>query len=411
MIYIYDPLRPNRNSYLTTRYFIPMVRAGVAQLLEGEMEDARDKTILVLAEHLNPGNIIHLKNNGNKLVSFDINDNSCLTYTYARTPEVELIDLIFTFSGVQKTQYSNTLAISKDLGYTVKPTPFLDDENWAIYDRMRQSGKLLSLPYHPALSNVEIETPFDSRSPKCLIRGGNHFLRYQLFLNLLKCDLIGEGSEFFANYYGYLFCDDCKEQISKGGLSYQYYLEHKWNCTNEYVHWETVVPDDEFYNIHHAHWNNRCLPMHYWLTENFQKQYGPIDMAVVERTLNGMHRANLREIMGGYLFYGDFKWTHSICIPPRFWEASQSRSINLIPRFTNDQDYLPEVKEFDHYLTFSEDFSDLREVMISVSSEQWEHITRNCFELYDKWIKSDINNLNPNLTNYILEKIENGPTT
>uniref|UniRef100_A0A6M3L683 Glycosyl transferase CAP10 domain-containing protein n=1 Tax=viral metagenome TaxID=1070528 RepID=A0A6M3L683_9ZZZZ len=396
MNYIYDP--PNGNSYLTTRYFIPMIKSGLSQVLEGKLEDAKNKTILLLGIHLNPENIVTLKNNGNKIVSFDINDNSAFTYTYVNTKEVELIDVVFKVGGIQKTQCSNVLYISKDLEYTIKSMPFLNDDNWAIYCRMKQEGRLLSLPYHPTMNHLEIATPFENRFPTCLIRGGNHFLRYHLYLNLLKRQLAGEQSEFFAKAYSFAFCDDCKKQIrERRHISYEYCLNHKWECVNEHVKWQEAVPD---YNINHAHWNNRCIPMYYWLTEQFQKTHGPVNMTMVESALNGEHRTTLRDIMGNYLFYGDLKWTFSIYAPPRFWESAQSRTINLVPRVTNDQDYFPEIKEFDHYITYSEDFSDL-DTVCNVTKEQYYHITQNCIDLYHNLLNS------PRLYDYIIERINN----
>lgn len=112
------------------------------------------------------------------------------------------------------------------------------------------------------------------------------------------------------------------------------------------------------------------------------------------------------KILNRYLLFADFKWIFSIYAPPRFWEGAEAHTVNLVPERMNDQEFFPVIQEDVHYVTFKEDFSNLKEVC-SISQEKFEFVTHNCFELYKKWIqKKEDYRVSPSLLAHILQEIE-----
>ena len=62
----------------------------------------------------------------------------------------------------------------------------------------------------------------------------------------------------------------------------------------------------------------------------FSCQSEPVDLIKLD-TLNG-EKTNFSQ--KDYILYGDFKWIYSIYAPPRFWEAAQTKTINLVNAIT-----------------------------------------------------------------------------
>jgi hypothetical protein len=141
--------------------------------------------------------------------------------------------------------------------------------------------------------------------------------------------------------------------------------------------------------------------------EKFSSKHGHIDPNVVSKVLNNenLSSTKLSELIGNYMFYGDFKWIFSIYAPQRFWAAARCKTINLLPDRAAAQSYFPEITNGNHFITFKEDFSDL-DKLNSVSKEQYEHITNNCLDLYNRYMKFDKYKLSVNLMNEILNKME-----
>jgi len=59
----------------------------------------------------------------------------------------------------------------------------------------------------------------------------------------------------------------------------------------------------------------------------------------------------------------------------------------------------------DHYLTFEETFSDI-DKLANVTKDQHDHITNNCFELYNLWIKHKKYRAATHLMDHIFNNIE-----
>jgi len=113
-------------------------------------------------------------------------------------------------------------------------------------------------------------------------------------------------------------------------------------------------------------------------------------MLAVEKALKGKSSSTdgLGKRLQECMFYGDYKWQSCINFPSRHWHSAREKTITLVPRRTNDQYYFPKTVDGDHYITFSDDFSDLHKVL-NITKDQYIHITENCFSQYMNWIKCD----------------------
>lgn len=414
---IYDP-SPVKNDYLTPLYFESLYgymreRGIQVDFLTEGLLGIRDKNILINAQHLTPEIITKLKNSGNSIFSFDINDSSWPCDTYSHNDAMEDINVIFKVSGIQDTQVSENIVVNDDFTYSTTPKVFLEGEHWERFDRMNKAGRLLSLPYGLLNSNsLNRMPPYEERSKTCLIRGGNHYLRFNLFLNLLRQGLMGLNSGFLTSDYfeegmnpQFRYCDDCRSvKRSTGKVSINDYAARRpWNCNRagcDLIEAKNNLNDCNFFN-------NRCVPLFYWITEQFEKTHGPVDKSLVENALNSrrVSETDLMIQLALSLFYGDFKWIFSIYAPPRFWEAARTKTISLVPAFTKDQTHFPEIKENEHYIAYSQDFSDINK-LINVTKEQYDHITNNCFSLYNEYIKGDRYKIGYKLMDHIISKID-----
>jgi hypothetical protein len=425
---IYSPIPPP-NDYLTSVYthslynYLNDLKKEV-YLQHNDLTSISNANIIIDVTNLGStypikdNNIISaLKNNGNRILAFDINDHSSLGFC---DMDISGIDFLFKIGGVQETDSCNELLIDPDCTYRTVPKEFYlaNSINYTNYKWLKDNKRIMSLPYVMNDTEENVGLDYDSRIKKCSVRGGAHFKRIHLFFNLLKHGLADEGSAFFIKSYQHMLCTYCCNVVSSRDFTYDEYKKVSgYECANPAIRWQRNPPvlewgeppnPEDIFNKHRWAWNNRCHPIYYWLMEKFIARHGQIDTNIVSKALNNPQlgsSSQINEILGKYLFYGDFKWIFSIYIPQRFWHAARCRSINLLPSRAATQSYFPEMTDGNHFITFKEDFSDL-EKLKSVTKEQWEHITNNCLDIYRKYIKWGKYKLSENLMDKILEKVE-----
>ena len=118
-----------------------------------------------------------------------------------------------------------------------------------------------------------------------------------------------------------------------------------------------------------------------------------------------MHSSDFGNVLAHHLFYADYKWLYSIDIPPRFWECSAAKTVSLMPKWTANNQHFPNLIENEHYISFDEAFDGIENVL-NISSEQYDHITNNCYSLYEEWIKGEQYGISTNLMDYMFRNIE-----
>ena len=416
-IAIYDPT-PSINTYLTMKYFDQMLAYGkdmgrdISKI--DSLDGVQNSCVLALHDYFTPDIISRLKNDGNKVIVFHVNDSS---YINDISGFID-VDLIFKFSGIQQTRGSDELRISDTFEYTKRFRTFMEnDVDWGIYCDLRDTGRLIPMLYTP-FYHCEVEhVPYEQKEKKAVIRGGNHYLRYHLFMNLLKHGLINNDSAFTTFPYfkpamapDLIYCNECRAAFKQfGKVPYQYYRTHqRWNCNNPYMDWQAAGLGDGFFQNDDTHkWNNRCVPSFYRLTEEFEKYHGSVNWDFVENALNSdfLSDDDFYKKINHNLLYGDYKWMFSVDIPPRFWQGASAKTINILPAWTKNQIQVPSLIDGDHYLSFDETFEGL-ESIADVTKEQHDHITNNCFELYQLWIKYDKYKTSTHLMDYVFENIE-----
>jgi len=391
-----------QNEFLQKRFFEPISLCKQIPIIDNVL-NVKNSTVLIDAIYLTPDTIDIIKNNSNKIIAFDINDNSAFCCSYYGSEKILEIDHIFKIAGLQRTVSSKEISISNNLEYSTIDVCFMDEINTAIYNRLLNENRLHSLPYvlwfnPPSISVSE----YDQRIKLALVRGGHHYQRVHLYLNLLAKGLVDNSSQFNTHAYLFQYCGECKEIFNKyGKFPYDIMENLKSSCS---------LPDkkQENYFNNCPNWNNSCTTRYFQLAKQFNQMNSKIDIGLLEHALNGygLPENNFFSTLSSYLFYADYKWLFSIYAPPRFWEAAAMKTISLVPRRMNDQSNFPVLVENDHYITFAEDFSDLSVVCNNISKEKYQHITENCFNLYNRWIKSRDYLLNTNMINYIIDIAE-----
>lgn len=425
-IVIYDQ---SPNTYLATYYYQPLFSylkdlGRDVELVDKNLTSISNSKLIIDVANL--GNtypvsdnalIDILKNNGNELYCFDINDHSSLGFSDV---DISKIDFLFKIAGIQESDYCNDLLIDNDLTYRLESKAFypIDSINYNNYKKLKNDKKIMSVPY---IMNDIDENPgvgYEGRIKKCLVRGGTHFKRVHLFFNLLQKDLADENSAFNIKGYQHMMCEACKNRTyNNKDYTYNEYktINNFDSCVNPAVKWWHNPPNvnwdgevnDQIFNKSRWAWNNRCFPQYYWLMDKFTARYGHLDSGKVSQVLNSpsIGSREFNGILGRYMFYGDFKWIFSIYAPQRFWHAARCKNINLLPERAAAQSYFPEMTENNHFICFKEDFSDLEKIK-NVSKEQYEHITNNCWDLYQKYMKFGKYKLSENLMNEIIKRIE-----
>ena len=416
---IYDP-KPFKQDYLAHKFFPPLIKYGETKNIPitniDSLDSIKNSVVIMFANYFTKDTIPLLKNNGNRLISFDVNDSSWLDEAYRFSPALSnALDLIFKFSGIPKVQYSDEVQIANDLTYYKHKKYYIENaQDWDSFCFLRDSDKIVPMPHIPWQQFNIIPVVFHKKA-KVLIRGGNHYLRYHLFLNLAKHGLIGKWSAFILGDYHKpsmddlnRYCPDCvAEYLKNRRISYMYYKDKVHTCNNPLIDWSDGPEEGVFQNHNNHKWNNKCIPLFYWLTERFIETHGPLDMDLVENALNGfwLRNEDFGSVLAQHLFYGDYKWIYSIDIPPRFWESSAAKTINLLPRWTSNQQHFPNLKEGEHYIAFDEAFEGLERIM-DISQAEYEHITNNCRNLYSEWIAGAEYGISTKLMDRIFDKIE-----
>lgn len=407
----YDP-HPFANEYVSRKFLEPMMHyardKGISHKRTDALVPEYGYGVVCNADYLDAASIRHFRDNDCPIFAFSCIDSAYLSESLRHLPEAELIDRIFMVSGVQTTNISNATVIDSEFNISTEKRTFLGGESWAIFNRMREAGTLQSLPYVPwDRYDPPGHTGFEQRRPTILFRGGNHFFRVLGYLFALRHGLADPESGFQARAYfadnmdpRFRFCDSCRAYFKKSGQHFP--PGHEYNpkdCTSP-APWGDVL-DLSVTGL----WNNRCPASYYWLAEQFQKRHGAINFPSFERALNYESQPpedHLRAIAGA-TFYADAKWEFSINMAQRFWEAAAVGTINLIPRRANDQQYFPFMQDGEHYLTFADDFSDIGQV--SVEKEQFDRITANAQDMYERWIRPTDYGISTNLLRHIFDLI------
>ena len=409
---IYDP-SPMGNEYCTKMWLAPIRRFAtdnnicVAQC--ENLDTAKGSTVVLLADHLSEERILTLKNNGNKIVGINITDSSYISGAIRYAKSLQLVDLIFMVSGVPINNNGSEIAIDKDFNVTLVDKPFLDEENWRVFDFMRKSGRLQSLPYVPWTPIPDVlRQPWSQRSKKAILRGGGHARRFVLALFLQLIDKLDPNSGFVLGPYfvddmnpQFRYCDECRASYKHNGHKACNVTLHPGNCNSP-----AYRGGDRWSFEDLGHWNNRCPRSFFWMAEQFQKRHGRIDMAIVEKVLNARWLDPKEHVtmLGRILFSSDLKWEHSIFMPQRFWEAASAGCINILPLRTMNQEYFPKVKPGEHYLVFEEDFKNL-DVAFQIDEQGYNHAAGEMRRIYEQWISPTVYPINTNLLAHILNEM------
>lgn len=416
-MFIYDP-EPLTNEYLSKMYFKPLMRycndIGLPLYFIYDLELIHNATILIHGDRLSPDLITKIKNNGHKLVVFDINDSSYFSSMFHGSPETDLIDVIFKVSGIPKTNLSLDPSIDRNFGITSSPVRYLPDEQWEAFRAFRDSGRLHSLPYVLWKPLVPKSAPINmNRNGKVLVRGGNHFWRFVLFLRLMQegwddPNCLFATEDYFKNTMieRFRYCDGCVAEMTKNGRTSYDTIQDHTKCKSPAT-WGTpgeVFGGPAFGRNEFGWWNNRCPASFYWMAKEYERNRGPLNKQALEHALNGGMRSieSFTNDLSSASFYGDLKWLNTVNLPPRFWEAASVGTVNFLPARTNDQTYFPEVQEGVHYLTFPEDMSQFN---LTIWNHQWRDISYNTKELYETWIRGDKYEISTNLLKHIVERI------
>lgn len=400
MIAIYEP-HPPENLYLSSIFYPSLVETGKAEIIWEGLHLLKNRIVIINSNLLNATHIDTLKGNGCRIVVFDINDHSTITHTYRYSGKIKDIDLIFKVAGLQMVQTSKELRIKLPWSYETFDLPFCGDEEWKEYCFMRDTGRMLSLPYVPwdATYCTDIKLP---KINKILVRGGNHFLRYIMFLHMVHSSLVDDNSGFFASCYP--ACPRCRKA---GHIPYGGYKDWFVGCDYKDLEWSKGTPPHLF-NEGRGAWNNKCIPSFYALADIFQEAFGLIDMNLVDKALHKSFIGDYSfyDMLSNYAFFADYKWIHSIYAPPRFWQAVMCGSVNIISNRAGDQVNFPPLIAGEHYLTFEEDFSDISKFS-NFDMSEWMRIAKNAMDAFREYIYTPTrHSLSRKLSGYIIEKID-----
>lgn len=406
------------NDYLTRMYWEPLC-SFMPQIKRVKSTDGiRDSLVIAHGDCLTPERILRLKNDGNKVCSFDINDSSYLSKAYARLPAQQEIDLIFKVSGVPKRNEIAETSIDGNFKILTSREKFLPDDQWAEFEKLRP--RIKPLPYvlwHPLTPPQAPVVPFEQRSGKVLLRGGNHFWRVILAFRLMQDGLLDERSEFAtaARFtpemeQRFQFCDACKSEKGERGCTPYEPESRPEGCTSPVSKWGqdgSFFGGPVFGKQEFGKWNNCCPRSYLWLARQFEARRGPLNAEFLEKLFNGDMRQteDFAQDLGSASFAGDFKWLNTINLPPRFWEAASLGTPSLYAARTADQDYWPHVEAGVHYATFSEDM--LKFDIRGIRSNIWSDMSRAVKDLYETKIRGTDHSISNALLRYMAENIEN----
>lgn len=405
---IYDPL-PMGNEYCTKMFLAPIRRFAADNNIPctecTSLEKVRDSHVVLLTDHLSEVNIGILKNNGNRIVGINVTDSSYISGAIRYAKTLPLVDLIFMVSGVPNVNNGNEIVVDKEFNVSLREVPFLDDDNWKVFDYMRKSGRLKSLPYIPWTPIPEVvRQPWSQRSQKTLLRGGGHARRFILALFLMAKDKLDPNSGFVLFQYfddsmnlQFRYCDECRARYIANGRHVKYTpFADAADCNG---------PHREGNGWNFAdlgQWNNRCPKSFFWMAEKFHERYGGVQMGIVEKVLAArwLDPREHQAMLGRILFTSDLKWVHSIYKPQRFWEAASAGCISVLPGRTIFQDYFPDTKPLQHYLVYDESMTHL-DLAFSLDESTYDQMSKETRHLYDTWIAPGVYPMNRNLLDLI----------
>jgi hypothetical protein len=410
---IYDP-SPMGNEYFT-RMFAASLRkfltASDTVCVEvSNLAHVRDSHVVLLTDHLTEERILQLKNNGNKIIGFNVTDSSYISDKIRYAKSLALVDRIFMVSGVPRNNYGVEMAVDNEFGVYLVEKPFLDEDNWRVFDYMRASGRLLSLPYVPWTAPPDaVGQKFGQRSQKVLLRGGGHSRRFILALFLMRQDKLDPNSGFFLRDYfaeamnpQFRFCDECRADYKQHQQARN--LPPSRDCNSPA---RGSFDGPALYEMSDlGQWNNRCPRSFYWLAERFQERHGKVDMAIVEKMLNArwLHPKDHMEMLARMLFTSDLKWVHSIYQPQRYWEAAAAGCINVLPTRALNQDYFPKTLPMEHYLVYEETMENLP-VAFTLGEQTYIEMALANRNLYDTWLNPGNFGINSNLLGHIVNEM------
>ena len=411
-IAFYDPI-PVGNEYCTIMFLHPLIecaRDRGHQVAECNLDTVRDSHVVLLTDHLNEQRIYRLKENGNKIIGINVTDSSYISGAIRYAPNLPLVDLIFMVSGVQAANEDFDLVLTDDFQLKQVPKPFLDPENWAVFDRLVKAEKLKSLPYVPwHRINPPPWTPWAQRSQKTILRGGGHSRRFMLALFLMLKDRLDPNSGFVLSPYfaedmnpQFRFCSECRASWRHGGNHAHNVTLFPGECNSPAFRGGQGT--ERRWDVSDlGQWNNRCPQSFYWFAEEFAKRHGPVDMAIVEKMLNArwLHPDEHMAMLGRILFTSDLKWIHSIYQPQRYWEAAAAGCINVLPERAIMQIYFPETKPYEHYLVYGEMMRQL-EQEFRIDEGPYREMAAANRNLFDRWIQPTSYRTNTNLLEHML---------
>ena len=398
---IYDP---NRGHEYLSRMFFDQLHAYANRYdkpFSTSIDGVKNDTVLINADLLTPEMIDRLKNGGNKIVGFSITDSSYISQVCRSGKQMEKVDMFFAVTGIQTTNHGQEIVFNKETnGITTEDRRFLPDEDWAVFDKMRATGRLHSLPYISWDRPPDVSPrPYNQRSQKALVRGGHHMRRFILCLFLHKAGKLDINSGFHtAPYFGptmnpqFKYCEKCCNSFE---------WHHGQAVVREPVS-ECTFKDASYEDL--GAWNNKCPAMFYRMAQTLG-----FDPYGIQYLLNARWISDheYRDMLARISYTTDLKWLFSIYAAQRFWDAASAGCVNVLPSRTMDQEYFPILNCEEHYAFYressiiSEDLSRDFEL-----SDYWHNsISRNAREQYDEWIRPGEFATNTNLLRHIIDTI------
>ena len=403
-----------RHEYLSTMFFAPMEQwiyqnKGNLWVNDGPIETFHDATIIINADLLNRSVIDMLRNNNCSIVAFSCTDSSYISQCCRDEWSMTNIDLIFALTGIQKVNEGHEMVVDHDFNISLEKRQFLPAHDWLWFDELRKAGRIQSLPYVHWLPQPDIPArPYNERSQKVLIRGGNHARRFVLALMLMRKDLLDTNSGFVTAPY---FAEDMNPQFRYCGPCRERYRADK-KATVGHVLPDCTSParwgDQGSWTTELGQWNNACPRSFYWLAEQFEKKHGTIDKPALEKLLNAqwLPAKDHLEMLARITFTSDLKWLFSIYAAQRFWDAASVGCVNLLPARTMDQDYFPVMNRGEHYVVYFEDIAYFTDKGLLFTEAEYNSVSSAARALYTEWIQATDYALNTNLLRHIFTQIE-----
>lgn len=412
---IYDPHPPYGNEYFTKMFAAPVRQYATANDIPvrecTDLRKARDSHVVLLTDVLSEELIDTLRRNGNRIIGFNVTDSSYISGAIRYAKNLDTVDKIFMVSGVPHTNEGSEIAVDNNFNVTTVPKPFLDAENWAVFDQMRKNGQLLSLPYVPWTPiPTTVPESYNRRSQKVILRGGGHARRILLSFYLMSHDLLDPNSGFVLHPYfaddmnpQFRFCDQCRTDFRES-RRYEYVPGRSAIDCNSPVHLKTHPDSWDMTDL--GQWNNRCPRSYYWMAEQYFKAGGRVDMPIVEKMLNArwLDPREYLNMLSRITFTSDLKWVHSIYQPQRFWEAASAGCINVLPTRATNQVYFPETLPGVHYMVYDETLKHL-DLAFRTDEGDYNRISDKARRLYQEWIAPSVYPINTNLLAHIFNEM------